>query len=90
VVLTGETPWGKQSKSPLGFPWDLELGNPQARFFPDAGAWWIEALTALHATERIRRKGQKECIAGKVRLEPGDLLRASETWLRVDTADAKA
>ena len=89
VILSEETQWNKKCKGPLGFPWDAELGDPQARIFWEGGVWWIEAMTSPHPTERIKRNGPKECIAGRQRLEPGDLLKASETWLQVERNEAK-
>ncbi len=80
VELTEETEWGRGVSGPLSFPWDGELGEPQARLGPDEAGWWLEGLDAPHGTYLINRE---EKVRGKVRLERGDLLKASGTWLMV-------
>ena len=32
ITLTTETEWSRAPGSPLSFPWDDDLGEPQARF----------------------------------------------------------
>jgi hypothetical protein len=84
VVLKEETMWGKNNAGPLAFPWDEELGDPQARFFPEDGQWWLEGYQARHGTYCVRREGRVE---ERVQIEEGDVLKASETWMRVHIAD---
>jgi hypothetical protein len=80
VQLEKETLWSKQGEGPLIFPWDTELGDPQARFFREEDEWWMEGFKAQHGTYRLGHEG---CIEGKVRLETRDMLKASESWLLV-------
>ncbi|MCI0549689.1 MAG: hypothetical protein L0287_01905, partial [Anaerolineae bacterium] len=75
-----ETIWSKKGKGPLIFPWDTELGDPQARFFCEGDEWWVEGFKAQHGTYRLNRE---ERIEGKVGLETRDMLKASESWLLV-------
>ncbi|HWP46658.1 MAG TPA: FHA domain-containing protein [Candidatus Limnocylindrales bacterium] len=82
VTLETETFWSGKGEGPLVFPWDIELGNPQARFFFEEGNWWLESLPARHGTYRLNRENP-ERIEGKVKLETGDILKASGTWLLV-------
>ena len=80
VTLENEAVWGRDGEGVLSFPWDVELGTPQARFFLDGGEWWLEAYPAEHGTYCATRVGR---IADKLQLEAGDMLKACETWLRV-------
>ncbi len=80
VTLDTETTWSKKGDSVLSFPWDTELGSPQARFFPEGENWWIEGYHAPHGTYCINREKR---IEGNLRLEKGDLLKASEIWMLV-------
>ena len=67
---------------PLAFPWDAELGQPQAQFTIEAGRWYLEGLEdAPHGTYRINR--EERLTGEKVQLENGDILKASNTWLVV-------
>ena len=80
VNLEKETFWSKKGEGPLIFPWDAELGEPQARFFCEGDEWWVEGFKAQHGTYRLNRK---ERIEGKVRLEARDMLKASEGWVLI-------
>jgi len=81
VTLEAATEWSKTSASLLAFPWDAELGTPQARFVPDAEGWQLEGVQSPHGT---RRANSGERITTEtLQLEEGDLLKASDTWLLV-------
>lgn len=80
TTLETEAKWSRAGDGPLAFPWDVELGEPQARFTAEEGGWWLEGLDAPHGTYRINRE---ERIKEKVQLERGDILKASNTWLSV-------
>lgn len=80
VTLEAETVLGKEGEGSLVFPWDTELGTPQARFFLEEGIWWIEGYNTPHKTYCANRK---KPIEEKMQLEKGDLLKASDTWLLV-------
>lgn len=84
VTLEGETIWGAKGEGPLIFPWDAELHERQARFFPEEGTWWLEGYPARHGTYCVNRE---ERIEKKFHLEPGDILKASDTWLLVRQAE---
>jgi hypothetical protein len=81
VTLETEALWSKEGDSPLSLPWDAELGAPQARFFPESGNWWIESYQSPHGTYCLNREIQ---IETKMQIEQGDLLKASETWMKVN------
>jgi len=81
VTLEAETEWRKSGEGPLAFPWDAELGTPQARFTLENDAWHLEGLDAPHGTYCINRDLQ--ATGKRVPLEEGDILKASETWLLV-------
>jgi hypothetical protein len=80
VPLKEETIWGAQGEGPLIFPWDAELHERQARFFPEEGSWWLEGYPARHGTYCVNRE---ERIEAKVRLQSEDILKASDIWLLV-------
>lgn len=83
VLIEGETEWTQAKGTPLSFPWDTELNTPQATLYPKGENWWIEASEATaHGTYCLNRVGR---IEGKFLLEKGDLLKACETWLYVDS-----
>ena len=81
LSIEGETFWTCSRSSPLGFPWDQELGNPQGRFFMKDGSWMLESCKVKHGTYHCVRNGGK--IEQAICLSEGDLLKASETWLLV-------
>lgn len=78
VTLTQNTEWSRSRKGKLSFPWDRELGEPQARFLGDANDWTIEGVKSHHGTYCLNRQGP---IDGKLQLEKKDILKASDTWL---------
>jgi len=78
VQIEGETEWSKEGEGPLSFPWDEELGTPQARFSLEKGEWWLEVVSTRRSTRH-----NMEQVEGKVALNKGDLLKASDSWLRV-------
>ena len=80
VSLDRETLWTKSDDEELSFPWDEELGTPQAKIFLDDDKWYLEAFKSAHGTYCINRK---EKITGKIELRKGDRLKASETWLKI-------
>jgi len=82
VTIDEETNWSKSGEGPLIFPWDTELGVPQARFFNDRTEWCLEGFKTQHGTYRFNRKG-REHIETAVKLKQGNILKASETWLMV-------
>lgn len=85
VTLAAETEWHKIGDGPLSFPWDTELGTPQARFILVAGAWWLEPIGRTRST---RRNG--EPVKEKVILTQGDWLKAADTWLLIKQIDQAA
>ena len=81
IPLEVEAEWSRAGESPLTFPWDAELGEPQARFTVEDGGWCLEGLDAPHGTYRVSR--EERLTGQKVQLKRGDLLKASDTWLLV-------
>jgi len=80
LQLETETEWTRQLGSLLSFPWDDDLGEPQARFIPVTGGWQIEPATAKRGTHLLRSEAEDRLPAI---LQTGDILKASSTWLRV-------
>ena len=80
ITLAEETDWCREGTSRLAFPWDIELGQPQARFIPSTDGWHLEGLKAKRGTHIFRRNGEESL---PIVLEPGDILNASCTWLLV-------
>lgn len=80
ATLESETTWAKEGEGPLIFPWDTDLGTPQARFFFQEGKWWIESDDPPQKTYCANRRKR---IEGKTQVEEGDLLKAGDTWLLV-------
>lgn len=80
LTLTDETEWTRAGTELLAFPWDAELGTPQARLKPDAEGWTLTGVQSLHGTYCIHT--QERLITETVRLVEGDILKASDTWLR--------
>ena len=78
VTLAAETEWRKTGDGPLSFPWDAELGTPQAHFTLVEGTW---LLAPVGGTRNTRRNG--EPVKEKVLLAQGDWLKAADTWLLV-------
>lgn len=79
ITLESETTWSKEGDSPLTFPWDTELGTPQARLFPENGKWWLE-----HDSNASRNtRNNMDRVTTKVQLEESDLLKASDSWMFV-------
>jgi hypothetical protein len=83
IELEGETLWTGLTGSRLSFPWDGELGQPQARLFVRDGCWMLEAFPSQHGTY---------CMAGgegmrlgevEIELQRDMLIKASSTWLKV-------
>jgi hypothetical protein len=83
ITLETEADWTRSDEGPLAFPWDRELGQPQARFTPVAGGWQMEGSDAARGTWHINREAR---VVGTVPLTAGDMLRASTTWLLVRQA----
>lgn len=81
VVITEETAWRGAGKGPLAFPWDEELGQPQASFLPGETGWQLQVRESPHGTYRLN-SGER-LRAGTIQLAEGDILKASSTWLLV-------
>ncbi len=78
VTLEAATDWSQAGDGALSFPWDKELGAPQARFTWAEGQWWLELVGGGRNT---RRNGDP--LTEKATLTQGDWLKASNTWLLV-------
>lgn len=80
ITLEEETEWSRAGAGPLTFPWDDELGHPQARLKPEEEDWSLETFESAHGTYRINRD---ERVKGNIKLEMDDVIQASKTWLLV-------
>lgn len=80
VALDKDTEWTRARQGPLAFPWDEELGEPQAHFRPDENGWTLTGHSVAHGTYRVNTN---EKVTESVQLQSGDVLKASDTWLLV-------
>jgi hypothetical protein len=80
ITIENETEWRRSETGPLCFPWDSELGEPQARFLRTNKGWAVEGFKAQHGTHLVKRNRN---VRQPVTLREGDLLRAHETWILV-------
>jgi hypothetical protein len=82
IELVTAEEWSCKGEGPLAFPWDMELGSPQARIFPQEDGWYLEGYSETpHATHCLRKHDTK--VVEAICLEDGDMIRASGTWFRV-------
>jgi hypothetical protein len=80
LTLETETQWTRLLDNALSFPWDDELGEPQATFTPETDGW---ALTPHKSTHNTYRVNTEKKLTDKISLKAGDILKASRTWLLV-------
>lgn len=85
VTLDSETEWTQTGEGKLAFPWDAELGAPQAHLTPDAEGWTLAGVKSPHGTYRLNT--EERITAETLRLVVGDILKASNTWLLVRSAN---
>jgi hypothetical protein len=81
LKLETEADWTRLPGSILSFPWDDELGEPQARFIPDEQGWQMEPIQSKRGTHLLR---EGEEVQLPTTLQAGDILKASSTWLMVN------
>ncbi len=80
ILLESDTDWMRSPGSPLSFPWDEELGAPQARFVLDGDVWSLQPAEAKRGTHILRADAEDRL---PVILQEHDVLKASGTWLKV-------
>ena len=80
VRLQTATEWSQAGTGSLSFPWDEELGQPQARLAPDDKGWSLQPVKSSHGTYRVN---EGERVEDVIRLNTTDILKASTTWLLV-------
>src|SRR5262245_4438002 len=79
VIKIKETvEWGRDGEGELTFPWDEELGIPQAKFYVEEGKWWLE-----HVSGKSSNQHNMERLQVKVALKAGDIIKAANSWLLV-------
>lgn len=78
ISLNEAADWSSGGDGWLSFPWDEELGTPQASFFVEEEKWWL----AADKTRRSTRQNMEQ-IEGKAPLAKGDLLKAANSWLLI-------
>ena len=89
ITLKDDTEWQRTGKGSLTFPWDAELGQPQAHFTVTDDGWYLEGLEdAPHGTYRVNR--EEKVTGKKVQLERGDVLKASKIWLVIHRVERTA
>jgi hypothetical protein len=86
IELREAAEWSRIGKGPLVFPWDVELGAPQARVVPGPEGWTLEPIALLQSISLITRD---EKVSGPVLLVEGDVLRAATCWLRVEAIEPR-
>lgn len=80
ITLENDTEWTRSVGSLLSFPWDEELGEPQARFVISEEGWQLESAKTKRGTHLLRPNTEDRLPAI---LQIDDVLKASNTWLRV-------
>jgi hypothetical protein len=80
ISLETKTEWTRQPGSLLSFPWDMSLGEPQAFFMNVEQGWVLEHANAKRGTHIIRSDYEDQL---PTILRDGDILKASNTWLKV-------
>jgi hypothetical protein len=80
VTLETDAEWGREGTGTLSFPWDDELGAPQARVTMDERGWWLEPKKSPHGTYRVS-KGER--VEMKIQLGEDDALKAHHTWFLI-------
>jgi hypothetical protein len=84
VSLDSSADWTRGAGSPLSFPWDDELDAPQAQIKLGRNGWTLHPAPATRRNTHLLRPGSKPRLPAT--LQPGDLLKAGNTWLRVQEA----
>ena len=92
IVLQADTEWSRVGEGSMSFCWEEELGTPQARFLRQRSGerfvWCLEAFPAPHQTILIRRGlSAPHLISEILELQPGDVVRASQSFLRVQSIE---
>jgi hypothetical protein len=80
LILDSETEWTSKAGSLLSFPWDAELGSPQALFKPTTSGWQLEGTNAKRGTHILRHDTEDRL---PVVLQVDDIVKASSTWMRI-------
>ncbi len=84
VTLAADTEWSSAGDGPLIFPWDEQLGTPQARLQIEADSWLLTPLPNQRSTRH-----NMERIESSVPLAKGDLLKAAGSWLLITDIDSQ-
>ena len=85
ITLTAAAEWTAAGIGPLAFPWDGELGKPQARLAVDEQGWSLKGVRSPHGTYRINR--EERITTGTLQLARGDIIKGGNTWLLVQQAE---
>lgn len=80
VTITADSDWTRLPGSLLSFPWDDELGAPQARFVLAAEGWQLQPAKARRGTHLLRADAEDQL---PIALQTDDVVKASATWLKV-------
>ncbi len=81
ITLDVDADWTAAPGSLLSFPWDGELGGPQARFVLEADGWNLQPSDEAKRGTHLLRADAEDRLP--VVLQEDDVLKASSTWLRV-------
>lgn len=80
VSLNSATEWTRKLDSPLSFPWDTELGEPQAYFKSSENGWQLESANTRRGTHVLRQEAE---VRLPVILQVDDVIKAGNTWMRI-------
>jgi hypothetical protein len=80
ITIQSDSDWTRIPGSPLSFPWDDELGEPQARFVLLDEGWQLQPAETRRGTHLLRPDTEDRL---PVTLQSGDILKASGTWLKI-------
>lgn len=84
LTIEADSEWSREGSGAFAFPWDDELGRPQAHLTVDEQGWWLEPVKSAHGTYRI---SQGEKLQSRIQLTKGDILNASTTWWLVKSVE---
>jgi hypothetical protein len=84
ISLDSSADWTSEPGSPLSFPWDEELDAPQAQLKPDRDGWTLHPTPATRRNTHLLRPDSEARLPAA--LQPGDILKAGNTWLLVREA----
>ncbi len=89
ISLFEDAEWTCQGTGLLSFPWDTQLGQPQARFMHTPQGWVMEVMPSSHGIHIRFNQKTSRLNGGRIKLHPGMILKAACSWLLVRLVDGR-